>query len=202
MLGMERNEMPAYTEITEKHIGSLSLESRKALGQYMTPASIGDVMADMLDLDPASSPDVLDPACGTGELLLAVQRACPNAHLFGFDIDEGMVDAARENVPDSKFESEMRGGLFFYRCRIDEVDYYVYLIEDDGVYRQEKIPVERTSIKETSGHPKVVKSSKYVQNTLPNWIRFNMNSLEKISESDTLYVPVGTISECSKFVAF
>ena len=104
--------------------------------------------------------------------------------------------------PDSKFESEMRGGLFFYRCRIDEVDYYVYLIEDDGVYRQEKIPVERTSIKETSGHPKVVKSSKYVQNTLPNWIRFNMNSLEKISEPDTLYVPVGTISECSKFVAF
>ena len=134
MLGMERNEMPAYTEITEKHIGSLSLESRKALGQYMTPASIGDVMADMLDLDPASSPDVLDPACGTGELLLAVQRACPNAHLFGFDIDEGMVDAARENVPDSN----IRLLSIFDEASVAEHGKYDYVIGNPPYFEMKK----------------------------------------------------------------
>ena len=126
--------MPAYTEITEKHIGSLSLESRKALGQYMTPASIGDVMADMLDLDPASSPDVLDPACGTGELLLAVQRACPNAHLFGFDIDEGMVDAARENVPDSN----IRLLSIFDEASVAEHGKYDYVIGNPPYFEMKK----------------------------------------------------------------
>ena len=94
-----------FTQITADHIASLDLEGRKALGQYMTPASIGDEMARMLCIPPGSAPAVVDPACGTGELLLAVRRQCPDARLTGFDIDEGMLAAAERNVPSAEFRA-------------------------------------------------------------------------------------------------
>lgn len=103
---------------------------------------------------------------------------------------------------DSKVEGEMRGGLFFYRCRIDEVDYYVYLTEADGIYKQERVPVENTVIKETKEQPRVVKSNTYVHNAISNWIRFHFDKPKKSHESDTLYVPEGTVSSCTKFEIF
>lgn len=103
---------------------------------------------------------------------------------------------------DSKVEGEIRAGLFFYRCRIDEVDYYVCLTENDGVYRQENFPVGNTVVKETSGQPRVVKSEKFVKNGIPDWIRFHFNEPEKTHESDTIFVPEGTVSSCKKFEVF
>lgn len=103
---------------------------------------------------------------------------------------------------DSKVEGEMRGGLFFYRCRIDEVDYYVYLTEADGIYKQERVPIDNTVIMETKGQPRVVKSNTYVQSGIPMWIRFKENPPKKTGESDTLYVPEGTVSSCTKFEVF
>lgn len=126
--------MSVYTEVTEQHISSLSLEARKALGQYMTPSSIGDVMAQMLDLDPDGSPSVLDPACGTGELLLAAQRACPNAGLFGFDVDEGMVAAASENVPDAN----IRLLSIFDEASVSEHGKYDYVIGNPPYFEMKK----------------------------------------------------------------
>lgn len=93
-----------YTDITESCIESLSLAERKALGQYMTPATIGDMMAARLfdglpaDGNTHGAPSVIDPACGTGELLLAAHRACPAARLSGCDVDPCMIDAAIANL--------------------------------------------------------------------------------------------------------
>ena len=90
-----------YTDITASCIESLPLAERKALGQYMTPATIGDMMAARLfDGTPAmpSVPSVIDPACGTGELLLAAHRACPAAKLTGCDVDQCMIDTAIANL--------------------------------------------------------------------------------------------------------
>lgn len=91
-----------YTDITRQHIASLGLPARKVLGQYMTPASIGDRMAALLGIPEGSAPDILDPASGTGELLLAARRACPQARLIGFDVDGGMVAATSRNIADAE----------------------------------------------------------------------------------------------------
>lgn len=105
--------------------------------------------------------------------------------------------------PDSKIEGEIKSGLFFYRCRIDEVDYYVYLTENNEVYKQEHTPVDHTFIKETEGQPKIVKTTRYVQNNLPKIIRFRLHqSPEAVCETDTIFVPKGTVSDCSKYVVF
>jgi hypothetical protein len=105
--------------------------------------------------------------------------------------------------PDSKIEAEIKSGLFYYRCWIDEVDYYVYLTENNGVYKQECIPVNHTFIKETEGQPKIVETTRYVQNNLPKIMRFRLHpSPEVISETDTIFVPKGTVSNCSEYVVF
>ena len=73
-----------YTDITESCVASMSLAERKTLGQYMTPSMIGDMMAVRLfngvhaNGSMFGTPSVIDPACGTGELLLAVHRVCPS----------------------------------------------------------------------------------------------------------------------------
>jgi adenine-specific DNA-methyltransferase len=47
---------------------------------------------------------VLDPGVGTGELLAAVLRRCPDAHLTGWDIDPTALAAAGELVPGATLE--------------------------------------------------------------------------------------------------
>lgn len=99
----------------------------------------------------------------------------------------------------TKYDSRVEG---IQRRIIDEVDYYFYLTETAGIYKQEKILANNTVIKETHGQTRVVKKKQYIQNGIPNWIRFNFYQPRKVYESDTLYVPEGTVSYCTKFEIF
>ena len=150
--------------------------------------------------------DVDDDFCGWGCGIFTAFILTLLLHLVTYPVKlERPVVTTTQKITamkyDSKVEGEMRGGLFFYRCRIDEVDYYVYLTEADGIYKQERVPVENTVIKETKGQPRVVKSNTYVQSGIPQWIRFK-DITKKVGESDTLYVPEGTVSSCTKFEIF
>lgn len=100
----------------------------------------------------------------------------------------------------TKYDSRVEG---IQRRRIDEVDYYLYITKTAGIYKQEKIPANNTVIKETKDNlARVVKKKQYIQNGIPNWIRFNFYQPRKVYEYDTLYVPEGTISYCTKFEIF
>lgn len=62
------------------------LSKRKRLGQYMTPHDIALRLASLIPLTESHS--ILDPACGTGELLVAALSLVPrNKTLLGWDID-------------------------------------------------------------------------------------------------------------------
>lgn len=61
-------------------------------GQFFTPAPLCKVMAELTLGDVPRPPDgrpirVMDPACGSGRMLLAVAERDPTAVLFGQDID-------------------------------------------------------------------------------------------------------------------
>lgn len=93
-----------YSSVTTAHMDTLDLADRKKQGQYMTPADLGDAMVEALDLSSISDDAViLDPAVGTGELLLAVRRATSKGVLQGFDVDGGMRDPFLANVPEGEF---------------------------------------------------------------------------------------------------
>lgn len=59
---------------------------KEKIGNFITPRTLADMMACMLDPKPGQV--VLDPVCGSGRLLIAAARRCKNCHYIGIDIDE------------------------------------------------------------------------------------------------------------------
>lgn len=79
------------------HLGEMYLEKivgRAAVqrsGQFLTPVNVADMMADMNIGRTDEKKTVLDPAVGSGRLLMAAHKVAPNALLFGVDIDLRML---------------------------------------------------------------------------------------------------------------
>lgn len=103
--------------------------------------------------------------------------------------------------PDVRIEGYVGGGLFYTRGKIEDKDYYFVLTKNNGVYKQEKVPVENTVIVETSGKPKLVMDKEYRGSSWSNWIRIH-DGKRYYDERDTIYVPVGTVENNAKFEVF
>lgn len=74
-------------------------EARAVGGSWFTPPGIAAELAGRaLEMLPAPDPAVLDPACGAGELLLAVKRLRPAAVLHGIDIDPEAAGLCRRRL--------------------------------------------------------------------------------------------------------
>jgi adenine-specific DNA-methyltransferase len=94
------------SELTQESIDYTSqtpLSKRKSLGQYMTPSSISDLLLKTLPLVKGSK--VLDPAVGTGELLLAAGRKhdLTELELHGWDVDPVILEVGKKVVPTASF---------------------------------------------------------------------------------------------------
>jgi adenine-specific DNA-methyltransferase len=83
------------------------LRNRQALGQYMTPRFLRTYLLEQLDMKPGDR--VLDPAVGTGEFLRQASEHFPGIELFGWDVDETILETARLVVPDANLTC--RSGL-------------------------------------------------------------------------------------------
>lgn len=83
-------------------MSAVPLDYRKQWGQYMTPQTIADEAVGMLQINPSGAPIIIDPAVGTGELLLAAARATVSVgegvQLIGFDADVDILLAAERNL--------------------------------------------------------------------------------------------------------
>ena len=127
-------------------------------------------------------------------------------HLFTFPfVIEHKYKTFEKEIVASKTDSRIDGyvsGLFYVKGKIDEVDYYFVLTKTNDIYKQEKTPVESTVIIETTGKPRVVMNKHYSGGSAwPTWIRFH-DEPEYRNEKDTIYVPVGTVSEAMNFDVF
>ena len=88
---------------------SLLSEGRKnRMGSYYTPQEIALQLT--ADLDFSGGQTFLDPCCGSGSFLLAVQAASPR-QLFGLDVDPIAVMIAKINLllryPDQEFDPQV-----------------------------------------------------------------------------------------------
>jgi len=91
----------ALPSMASSSVSNGSVSRYKNLGQHMTPAVLAKQMADLIKL-PISEWCVIDPACGDGNLLLAVIDRMQAAGLtdieqriIGVDVDPKMVAAAK-----------------------------------------------------------------------------------------------------------
>lgn len=91
---------------TLNYIEEEGIDRRKSLGQYFTPKKIREKLISKLpdSFLNQKNLEVLDPGCGTGEFLLTVKKLLDSPNLYGWDIDEKMVEISREVVPEVNIE--------------------------------------------------------------------------------------------------
>ncbi|MGW9629072.1 Eco57I restriction-modification methylase domain-containing protein [Agromyces sp. NPDC055520] len=90
----------------ETALTSTGVDLRKRHGRHYTPEILADFLAERLiqNLDDLDHIRVLDPACGDGELLLAVSRVAArlgktfSLELVGFDLDADAISVARSRA--------------------------------------------------------------------------------------------------------
>lgn len=134
---------------------------------------------------------------GVGSLLLHLVT-------YPFCVERSWEKTAQPIVAskaDTRIEGEIDGGCFYFRGRIDEVDYYFVLVKEGSVYKRKKVPAESTVISETGGTPCVVTNKMYVKSKWSHKIRLHGDP-EYVREMDTIYVPVGAVSSGMKYEVF
>ena len=77
----------------------LSDEKRKELGQFYTPGKLCIQMIEKFDCDSLSNKNILDPTCGSGNLIIACLIAGADSDkLFGNEYDSVAVDLCRKRL--------------------------------------------------------------------------------------------------------
>lgn len=85
------------------HLGQMYLDKIVSKDQamrrgiFLTPMNVADAMAKMTIPETQKSMNILDPAVGSGRLLMAAHKKAPGARLFGVDIDLRLVRIAFAN---------------------------------------------------------------------------------------------------------
>lgn len=88
----------------DDHLGEMYLEKMlspgeaKKRGQFLTPKEVGDLMARMTITETDKPVNILDPAVGSGRLLMSAHKVAPRGRLFGVDNDLQMVRVALTNL--------------------------------------------------------------------------------------------------------
>lgn len=72
---------------------------RSLIGQFLTPRILRDALIAQIPLTEGMR--VLDPGVGTGEFLRSCSEKAAELALFGWDIDESVLDVARRLVPEA-----------------------------------------------------------------------------------------------------
>ena len=78
----------------EKVVGQKQVQQR---GLYLTPMNVAESMAAINVGKTDKKVKVLDPAVGTGRLLMAAYKQAPNGVFFGVDVDHRMLRIAFTN---------------------------------------------------------------------------------------------------------
>lgn len=80
----------------------LTKERRDELGQFYTPADVCITMIEMYEIEDFSDCTVLDPCCGSGNLLIAMLIAgVPSKNLRGNEYDKTIIPTCRKRINDA-----------------------------------------------------------------------------------------------------
>ena len=90
--------------------------------------------------------------------------------------------------------------IYFDKTQIDEDFYYIVMVKKtDNSYVQKLVPTKYTAIVETDGTPHINQTIKYKERDISDLIRFTTLRKRYVGESDTIFVPKGTMSSNIKF---
>lgn len=159
-------------------LGQLYMEkvSNDYMGQYFTPGHVCDLMAQISIDNPEDGKTVLDPACGSGRMLLAAAKINRHLLFYGADIDGVCCKMALANMLMQSLTGEIAhmdslSNKFFagYHIHITLCEGYYYPWyreftnpEESAIWLRPKEKVEKAFPE----NPIVLPQSIYLQGTL------------------------------------
>lgn len=88
-----------FTEFQQQMYAGKTIEERKKLDQFFTPADISIKMIENFEVDSLTGKKILDPTCGSGNLLAACLIAGADSDkVFGNELDKTMLNACRRRL--------------------------------------------------------------------------------------------------------
>lgn len=88
-----------YESFKKDQYGDKSLEERKKLDQYFTPPIASIKMIEGFNCDSLENKNILDPCCGSGNLLAACILAGANPkNIYGNELDLDMLKLCRKRL--------------------------------------------------------------------------------------------------------
>lgn len=97
---MQQNDQDEKPELSPESVAYLRgrpKSERSPLGQFLTPRQLREKLISQIPFAPGMR--VLDPGCGTGEFLKSCAEVCPELQLFGWDVDEKVLEVAKILAP-------------------------------------------------------------------------------------------------------
>ena len=107
-----------------------------------------------------------------------------------------------ENIRDEIIATKVvqNENIYFTKTQIDEDFFYIVMVKkEDNSYVQKLVPAKYTAIVETDDNPHINQTIKYKERDISNYIRFTLSRKQYVGESDTIFVPKGTMSSNIKF---
>ena len=88
-----------FEEFKAQMYAGKTKEERQKLGQFFTPADISIKMIERFDCDSLSGKKIMDPTCGSGNLLAACLIAGADSDkVFGNELDKTMLATCRRRL--------------------------------------------------------------------------------------------------------
>jgi hypothetical protein len=88
-----------FTEFKEHMYAGKTIEERKKLDQFFTPAALSIQMIERFEVDSLVGQKILDPTAGSGNLLAACLIAGADSDkVFGNELDKTMLNACRRRL--------------------------------------------------------------------------------------------------------
>ena len=96
--GLEESDSDILGDAYEYLIGKFAAGAGRKAGEFYTPQQVSRILAKIVTLDKQRIKDAYDPTCGSGSLLLRIQKEARVADLYGQELNRTTYNLARMNM--------------------------------------------------------------------------------------------------------
>lgn len=87
--------MDQYTETTKEFVKTLTKQKKSEQGIFFTPKSVRDKLVSFVN----HAQNILEPSCGSGEIISELISKYPSAHIMGVELDQEMANLCNKTYP-------------------------------------------------------------------------------------------------------
>ena len=96
--GLEESNTDILGDAYEYLISQFASDAGKKAGEFYTPQQVSKILAKIVTLDKHRIKSAYDPTCGSGSLLLRIQKEAKVADLYGQEMNRTTYNMARMNM--------------------------------------------------------------------------------------------------------